>query len=199
MDRFRRGSEYGHPGRGQRPSQPERRLASERHDDPGHRPGRLLRGDYFEHVLQGQRLEVEPVRGVVVGRDRLWVAVDHHGFEPSLGGGKARVHAGIVELDALADPVRPAAEDDDSRTAGGRDLVPLVVAGVQVRRGRSELGGAGVNHVVHRPDPDGVPPHAYLRLGQSGELADLRVGESCRLGRDQVSGLDRGPGPRNAF
>ena len=31
-----------------------------------------------EHVLGGQRLEVEAVGGVVVGRDRLRVAVDHH-------------------------------------------------------------------------------------------------------------------------
>ncbi len=51
--------------------------------------------------------------GVVVGRDGLGVGVDHHRLEAQLLGGEGRVHAAVVELDALADAVGPAAEDDD--------------------------------------------------------------------------------------
>ena len=47
---------------------------------PSDRAGLLLGVHDLEHVLEGERLEVEPVGGVVVGRDRLRVAVDHHGL-----------------------------------------------------------------------------------------------------------------------
>src|SRR6202008_2600473 len=40
--------------------------------------------EYFEDVLEGQRLEIQPVGGVVVGGYRFWVAVDHHCFKTRL-------------------------------------------------------------------------------------------------------------------
>ena len=52
----------------------ERRLAAELDDDALG----LLDVDDAEHVLERQRLEVQAVGGVVVGGDRLGVAVDHH-------------------------------------------------------------------------------------------------------------------------
>ena len=72
-----------------------------------------------EHVLERQRLEVQPVGRVVVRRDRLGVAVDHHRVAAGLADGHRRVHAAVVELDALADAVGPGAEDHDA-TAGRR-------------------------------------------------------------------------------
>ena len=42
----------------------------------------LLAPDDLEHVLDRQRLEIEPVRRVRVGRHRLRVAIDHDDFEP---------------------------------------------------------------------------------------------------------------------
>jgi hypothetical protein len=77
--------------------------------------GLLLGVHDLEHVLQRERLEVQPVGGVVVGGHGLGVAVDHHGL---VAGGRQRqagVHAGVVELDALADAVGTAAR---IRTAG---------------------------------------------------------------------------------
>ena len=72
----------------------------------------LFGGDDFQHVLGGERL-VEPVGGVVVGRHRLRIAVDHDGLIAGVGEREAGVAAAIVEFDALADPVRAATEDDD--------------------------------------------------------------------------------------
>ena len=66
-----------------------------------------------EHVLERQRLEVEPVGRVVVGRDRLRVAVDHDRLEAVVLEREGGVHAAVVELDALPDAVRAAAEDHD--------------------------------------------------------------------------------------
>jgi hypothetical protein len=108
--------------------QAQRRLAAELHDDADQLAatgaGRLaLGGDHLEHVLDGQRLEVEPVRGVVVGGHRLRVAVDHHGLVARRRQRHGRVHAGVVELDPLADPVRPAAQDQHRRPVRGATSV----------------------------------------------------------------------------
>jgi hypothetical protein len=55
----------------------ERRLPAELHD---HALGLLLVDD-LEDVLERERLEIEAVGRVVVGRDGLGVAVDHDGLE----------------------------------------------------------------------------------------------------------------------
>jgi len=59
------------------------------------------------HVFERERLEVEAVRSVVVGGNRLRVAVDHDGLDARLLEREGRVHARVVELDALADAVGP--------------------------------------------------------------------------------------------
>ena len=91
----------------------QRRLPAELDDDALERPLLALLVEDGEHVLLGQRLEIEPVRRVVVGRNRLRIAVDHDRLEARLAQREGGVAAAIVELDALPDAVRPAAEDDD--------------------------------------------------------------------------------------
>ena len=49
----------------------------------------LLDVDQLEDVLGRQRLEIEPVGGVVVGGDGLGVAVDHDGLHADLASAKA--------------------------------------------------------------------------------------------------------------
>jgi hypothetical protein len=73
-----------------------------------------------QHVLERQRLKVKPVAGVVVGGDGLRVAVDHDGLEAVFLQRKRRMATAVIELDALADAVRPRAENDDLvRLVGG--------------------------------------------------------------------------------
>ena len=98
----------------QRLRQFQRRLAAvTARCTPEHVPSALLAADQRDHVLGGQRLEIEPVGGVVVGRDGFRVAVDHDGLDAGLLQRIGGMDAAIVELDALADAVRAAAEDDD--------------------------------------------------------------------------------------
>lgn len=59
----------------------------------------------LEDVLEGERLEVQAAARVVVGGHRLGVAVDHDGVVAGVAQGEAGVHAGVVELHALPDPV----------------------------------------------------------------------------------------------
>ena len=101
----------------------ERRLAAELRDDAD----RLLLLVDGEHVLGGERLEVELVGGVVVGRDRLGVAVDDDRREAELLERERRVHAAVVELDALADAVGAAAQDHDLLAGGRLALVGRVI------------------------------------------------------------------------
>ena len=163
-------------------ARPERGLAAELDDDAGDRAGQRLGVDDLQDVLQGERLEVEPVGGVVVGGDGLRVAVDHHGLVAGVAQREGGVDAGVVELDALADAVGAGAEDDHGGLLARGDLGLLVVGGVEVRRLRGELGGAGVDRLVDRADAQRVPDLAHDVLAQPADLGDLGVGEAVPLG-----------------
>ena len=130
----------------------QRRLAAEADDHTDEAPatgrGVLQAVADVQHVFFGERLEEQPIARVVVGRDGLGVAVDHHGLEAGVVQRERGVHAAVVELDALADAVRAAAEDHDRRARHRRDLVFVLVGAVVVRRVRVELGRAGVDRLV---------------------------------------------------
>ena len=123
---------------------------------PSSSPAGLLGAQDLQHVLGGQRLEIEPVGGVVVGRHGLRVAVDHDRFEAGVAQREGGMAAAIVELDALADAVRPAAEDDhllasrDLRLVGECAGERRLVGRVHVGGRRGEFGGAGVDALEHR-------------------------------------------------
>src|SRR5262249_61839753 len=124
------------------PGESERRLPAEL----GHDADGLLAVADGEHLLRRERLEIEPVRGVVVGGDRLRVAVHHHGLVPERAEGLGRVHAAVVELDPLADAIRSRAEDDDTRLpSGGWSLVLLAPRRVVVVGGGLDLSRPRVN------------------------------------------------------
>ena len=175
----------GTPAASRRVRQTQRGLPAQLHDDAGDRAGGLLGCDDLEDVLEGERLEVEPVGGVVVGGDGLGVAVDHHRLEPRVGQREAGVHAGVVELHPLPDAVRPAAEDDDRGPVAGRHLGLLVVGGVVVGRAGRELRGAGVDGLVDGPDSEGVTQGADDVLVEPAQGAELGVGEAVPLGSAQ--------------
>ena len=130
VDRVRRRSEDPNAGGLQRPRELERRLATQLHDDAF----RLLAPNDLEHVLERQRLEVQLVRDVVVGRDGLGIRVDHDRLVPRFAERHHRAHAAVVELDALPDAIRSTPENHDRTAAGLRRLALLVVRAVQVRR-----------------------------------------------------------------
>ena len=148
VDRIRRGAEDADAGLLQRQRELQRRLPAVLDDAGDVAAGLLLARDDRRDVLEGQRLEVEAIDRVVVGRDRLGVAVDHHGLEPLLAQREGRVAAAVVELDALADAVRAAAEDDDLLPRRRVRFALLLVGAVQVRRERLEFRGAGVDPLV---------------------------------------------------
>ena len=56
-----------------------------------------------------------------------------------------RVHARVVEFDALTDPVGARTQDDDGLALTRTNFVLLVVGRVVVGRASSEFGSAGVD------------------------------------------------------
>ena len=83
--------------------------------------------DDFQHVLQGNRLKVQPVRGVVVRGYCFGVAVDHDGFIAVFTHGQGGVYATVIEFDTLADTVGTAAEHQDLVAISGGGLALLFI------------------------------------------------------------------------
>ena len=86
------------------------------------------------------------------------------------------VAAAIIELDALADAVRPAAKDHDPPPAGqlGGRFVFVLVGRIIIRRVGLELGRAGIDRLERRRDAPrlAMPPHVdFGRVPDDGQLA----------------------------
>ena len=123
----------------------QRRLAAELHDHAGQRAFFLLLGHDLQHVFGGERLEIEPVGGVVIGRDGFGIAVDHDGLIALRRQREGGMAAAIVELDALADAVGAAAQDDDLLLVAGIGFAFRLAADgcfigrIHVRRERARI------------------------------------------------------------
>ena len=144
--------------------------------------------DHRHDVFERQRLEIQPVGRVVVGRHRFGVAVDHHRFEAGVAQRKRRVAAAVVELEALADPVRSAAENDDLRLVVRVRFVAPLVGAVHVRRERLELGRAGVDALECRDQLLFDAPLANRRFRHAVDGGDFAVAEPGALQRAQKIG-----------
>ena len=143
LDRCRRSAGDRHSGRLQFPGQVQRGLPAQLHDDGD---SGLLGVYHGQHVLDRQRLEIEPIGGVVVGRHRLRIAVDHHGFVAGVSQGEGGVDAAVVEFDALPDPVGSRPEHHHPGLVRGRRHLVLVFEGaVHVGGVGLELGCTGVD------------------------------------------------------
>ena len=72
---------------------------------------RFFRVADVEDFFQGQGFEIQAIAGVVIGRNRLRIAVHHDRLAAEFLQRKRGVAAAVIELDALADAVRATAEN----------------------------------------------------------------------------------------
>ena len=184
VDRVGGGTENGNAGRFQAAGEAQRGLAAELHDHADEFAALAFGIDDLEHVFEGERFKVQPVAGVVVGGDRLRVAVDHDGLVAGLRQCEGGVHAGVVEFDALPDAVRSGAENDDLTAVTGDNLGLVVVAGVVVRREGGKLPRTGVDSLEHGAHAENVAHGAHIRFAKATQLANLGVREAVVLGED---------------
>ena len=165
----------------------KRSLAAERHHDAVG----SLNIDNVHDVLVGERLKVQAVGRVVVGRDGLGIAVDHDGLEAAGCQRVARVHTAVIELDTLANAVGAGAQDHRLGLVRRRGLVgshallgiraravDVLVRLVVVLRGARELRSAGINrlHAGNHAQALAIGAHkALVRAGQRGNLGVARA------------------------
>ena len=178
VNRVRAGADNRHARRFQRARQLQRRLAAVLHDHAF----RLLNAHDLQHVFQRDRLEVETVRGVVVGRDRFRVTVHHDGFETIFAQRQRRVHAAVVELDALPDAVWSAAQHHNLVAILIRvRLALLFIGGVHIGGIGRELGGAGIDALIDRMQVVLLTQLADLAFRDARQRRQTRVGKAFAL------------------
>ena len=105
-------------------------MSAELHD----RAFRLLLVVNTQNIFDGERLEVQLVRSVVVGRDGLRITVDHDGLIAFISKCERGVDTAVVELDALADAVGAAAENHYLPFLADIDFVRGVICGEIIGR-----------------------------------------------------------------
>ena len=168
--------------------------------------------DDVEHVLQRQRLEVEPVGRVEIGADRFGVVVDNDGLVARFPQRPHRMDRAVVELDALPDADGPGAQHQHlgpcaARRRGDAACAPPPWRSRPARP--TPLRTSSTCTAPARPArrvaatvrksgtmPRACAPGANFQLRHVGEPADLPVGDAqpLRLGHQRPRFL----GPRAA-
>ena len=116
--------------------------------------GRFFPGN-LNDVLGSEGLEIQAIGSVVVRGDGFRVAVHHNCFVSGFGQSVSRVHAAVIELDALADAVRTSTEDEDFLALAGiclaaRAVLELeLIGGVEVRSESLEFRRTSVDPFEH--------------------------------------------------
>ena len=177
----------------------KRSLAAERHHDA---VGSLNIDDIHD-VLVGERLKVQTVGRVVVGRNGLGIAVDHDGLEAAGRQRIARVHAAVIELDTLANAVGAGAQDHRLGLVRRRGLVgshallgiraravDVLVRLVVVLRGARELRSAGIDRLHAGNHAQTLAIGAHKALVRAGQRSDLGIARAVLLEQAHRVGVD---------
>ena len=90
--------------------------------------------------------------------------------------------AAVVELDALTDSIRAAAEDDDAGPVGGAHFVLVLVGRVVVRRLGGELCRACVDGLIRGNDAGCFADLSYVQLVGVPQMGELAIAEPHLLG-----------------
>ena len=169
-----RGTQDRNPRRLQTAGQLERRLATELYDHTE----RPLHVDDLQHVLEAERFEVQRVRDIVVGGDRLRIGVHHDGLVAEFPKRERGPDAAVVEFHPLSNSIGSAAQDDDGSVALALGFVLLIVAGVEVGSLRGKFPGAGIHGLVGRADAELVAQFPDLLFRHAPEIRQLAIGEA---------------------
>ncbi len=157
------------PAPGELAGEVDRGLAAERE----HHAARAGRARGRLDLVGARRLEHQHVAHVEVGRDRLGVVVDDDRGATGLAQRPRRVHARVVELDALADADRAAADHDHGLAVRRTQLVLFAPRKIIVGRHRGKLGRGGVDHAKRARRRDRGAGLSTHRVSRSIDLVSL--------------------------
>ena len=113
IDGLRAGAENRNSVLSQGSGQPDGGLPSEGH----HHADGLFHVDNPHHILRGQRLKIQTVRGIIVGGYGLGIIVDDDRVIPHLLQRPDTVNGAVVKFNALPDADGPAAQHHHHRPA----------------------------------------------------------------------------------
>ena len=85
---------------------------------------------------------------------------------------------GVIKFHALADADRAGAQHQNRRLVSDDAFVFLLVGGIEVRDVGAELSGAGVDHLVDRPQIVLAAPLHHFQLAFAQNLAQIFIGEA---------------------
>ena len=74
----------------------------------------LFHVDDIQHSFKGQLIEIQTVTHIIIGRDGLWVIVDHHRAPSLLADRVQCLYTTPVELHRRADAISPRTQYDDA-------------------------------------------------------------------------------------
>ena len=94
--------------------------------------GGLFDIDDVHHVFKRERLEVQPIRSIIIGRNCFRITVDHDRFVTCFVQGERCVATAVVEFDSLADAIRPGAQNHDLLSIRRLSLVFFFVSRIEV-------------------------------------------------------------------
>ena len=171
IDHVRTGADDRHAIGFQRTGQFQRSLTAILHDHAE----RLFNGNDFQHVFQGQRLEVQTIGSVIVGRHGFRIAVDHDGFITIFTQRQRSVDATVVKLDTLTDTVRATTQHHDLFLVGRCGFAFLVIAGIHVSGVGSEFSRAGIHALVNRTHASSVASTAHGVLVSPQQRTDAAI------------------------
>ncbi len=116
-----------------------------------------------KHVLQGQRFKIQLVRGIIIRRHGLRIAVDDDRGKSQLPQSLCRMDTAVIKLDALSNPVGSAAQDHHFRPVRiHRAFIFHMIAGIIVS---AVLCTAHMNAFPGLHDPVCRPPVSDGFLG----------------------------------
>ena len=94
--------------------------------------------------------------------------------------------AAVVELNALADAVRPCSQNDDFGLLGGQHLIGVFTGGIVIRGESFELRPAGVHCLVDRLYAAVSASTGYFIGRDTPKPAELRIGKAELSGASPV-------------
>ena len=168
------------------PGQVQRSLPAELHNYAFQRAFGLFDSKNFQHIFARQRLKIQPVAGVIIGRNSFRIAVDHDRFIARLCQCKTRMDAAIIELNPLPDAVGAAAKDNDFLAVRWRTFAFRLakcrglIGRIHIRRFRLKLRRAGIDAFEYRTHAEFVTQFADFSFGHAACHCALRLHQDTR-------------------
>ena len=135
----------------------------------------------MQNVLFGERFKIEAIRGVVVGRHRLWVAIHHHRFETCISKGKTGMYTAIIKLNSLTNSVWSGSQNQYFLAIRGTYFGFVFVGRIVIGRLCGKFRATSINSLVGRHDTVGLAKSRYGGAIGTPQIRQLSIRKAQSL------------------